>query len=215
MLNAADYGDTTTRTRFFLLAREDGYPVQWPEPSHVKGDTGMFPGRSRWRGAWEVIDRNKPGRSLLDDPKYIKKPLSEKTRQRIARGLERFGGPLARLYIRLLALPEESHSNGHHESIESFHGPDRQHTSARSLEEPVYTITTLTGGGQYLVEPVLEPFVFANRTQNAPRGIDDPIAPATTAPGGESCLVEPTAKPFLLGQQSAGAPRLPKNPSRP
>ena len=108
MLNAADYGDATTRTRFFLMARKDGHPILWPEPSHAKGDTGMFPGRRPWRGAREIIDWSNPGRSLLDDPKYLKKPLSEKTRYRIARGLERFGGPLAPLYIRLLDLPSEA-----------------------------------------------------------------------------------------------------------
>ena len=51
MLNAADYGDATTRIRFFLMARKDGRPVVWPEPSHAKSDVGMFPGRLPWRGA--------------------------------------------------------------------------------------------------------------------------------------------------------------------
>ena len=51
MLNAADYGDATSRTRFFLMARKDGKPVTWPEPTHARGDTGMFPGRKPWRGA--------------------------------------------------------------------------------------------------------------------------------------------------------------------
>ena len=60
MLNAADYGDATSRTRFFLLARKDGNPVVWPEPSHAKGDVGMFPGRRPWRGAREIIDWSNP-----------------------------------------------------------------------------------------------------------------------------------------------------------
>ena len=64
MLNAADYGDATTRTRFFLIARKDGISIEWPEPSHAKGDTGMFPGRLPWRGAREIIDWDNPGRSL-------------------------------------------------------------------------------------------------------------------------------------------------------
>ena len=104
MLNAADHGDATSRVRFFLMARKDGLPIRWPEPSHARGDTGMLPGRRAWRGAREIIDWDNLGRSLLEDPKYRKKPLSVKTRQRIARGLERFGGPLAPLYIRLLNL---------------------------------------------------------------------------------------------------------------
>ena len=55
-LNAADYGDATSRTRLFLLARKDGNPILWPEPSHAKHDPGMFPGRLPWRGAKEIID---------------------------------------------------------------------------------------------------------------------------------------------------------------
>ena len=86
MLNAADYGDATTRVRFFLIARRDGRPIAWPEPTHARDDTGMFPGRLPWRGAREIIDWSNPGKSLLDHPKYVKKPLSQKTLARIAPG---------------------------------------------------------------------------------------------------------------------------------
>ena len=64
MLNAADYGDATTRTRFFLIARKDGVPVQWPEPTHAKRDGTLMPGRRPWRGAREIIDwHNRAGPS--------------------------------------------------------------------------------------------------------------------------------------------------------
>ena len=162
MLNAADYGDATTRIRFFLMARKDGNPVVWPEPSHAKGDTGMFPGRRPWRGAREIIDWTNPGRSLLDDPKYHKKPLSEKTRRRIARGLERFGGPLAPLYIRLLDL---------------------------SLHEPIPSATTAHGGGSFLVEPIVQSFMLGQQSGGAPRSTSDP-APTVTGDGAIS-LVQP------------------------
>ena len=216
MLNAADYGDATTRMRFFLMARKDGHPVVWPEPSHAKGDTGMFPGRRPWRGAREIIDWANPGRSLLDDPKYLKKPLSEKTRRRIARGLERFGGPLAPLYIQLLDLDGED--AGAPPGIvkaepQPFHGSDRQHTAPRSIDQPIHTVTTLTGGGGYLVQPVAQPFVGANRNNNVPKGVDEPIPSATTAHGGGSFLVEPSAESFMLGQQSGGAPQSTNEPA--
>ena len=227
MLNAADYGDATTRVRFFLLARKDGNPVVWPEPSHAKGDTGMFPGRLPWRGAREIIDWSNPGRSLLDDPKYRRKPLSEKTRRRIARGLERFGGPLAPLYIRLLDLPDDTSAapsgatagaghptvlnhNGGTGKANPFHGANRKHTVPRSTNKPVHTVTTT---GIYLVQPVAEPFVGANRNNNVPKSIDQPIPPATSAHGGGSFLVEPGVQPFLLGQQSGGAPRSTDEPA--
>ncbi len=104
-LNAADYGDATTRIRFFLQARKDGLPIRWPEPTHAAPSAGgLFDGLLPWRPAREVIDWENRGRSLLDDPRYQKRPLSDKTRMRIARGLKRFDGPLAPLYIGLLDL---------------------------------------------------------------------------------------------------------------
>ena len=211
MLNAADYGDATTRIRFFLMARKDGRPVVWPEPSHAKGDTGMFPGRLPWRGARGIIDWSNPGRSLLDDPKYRKKPLAEKTRQRIARGLERFGGPLAPLYIRLLDLPGEE-SDAAPQASDGGEGPfilnrhgENGSLRVHSVEEPMPTATTRGAG--YLVEPEAEPFVGANRNNNVPKDVGEPIPAVTTAHGGGSFLVEPDINPFMLGQQSGGAPR--------
>ena len=48
-------------------------------------------GRKPRRGAREIINRDGPGRSQLDDPRCLKRPPSTRTRQRIARGLERLG----------------------------------------------------------------------------------------------------------------------------
>ena len=160
MLNAADYGDATSRTRFFLMARKDGKPVVWPEPSHAKGDTGMFPGRLPWRGAREIIDWSNPGRSLLDDPKYQKNPLSEKTRRRIARGLERFGGPLAPLYVRLLDLPSDApipQPKSRSELNQTFilnRGGENGSVRAHSLDNPMPTAPTRGAG--YLIEPAVD-----------------------------------------------------------
>ena len=205
MLNAADYGDATTRTRFFLMARKDGAPILWPEPSHAKGDTGMFPGRRRWRGAREIIDWSNQGRSLLDDPKYRKKPLSVKTRRRIARGLERFGGPLAPLYIRLLDLPDETVTETAPNSnaevfILNHHGESGQDQSY-STQHPAPTVDT--PGADDLVEPAAEPFVLAHH-RSAARSSDEPIPTVTTR--GPGYLVEPTAKPFICANQKNNAP---------
>ena len=208
MLNAADYGDATTRRRFFLLAKKDGGLITWPEPSHAKGDTGMFPGRLRWRGAKEIIDWTNSGKSLLDDPKYLKKPLAEKTRLRIARGLERFGGPLAPLYIRLLDLPglrlEREDGSLDLGFIVNRHG-ENGHPRVHSVDDPMPTATT--SGAGYLVQPDAQPFIQANRNHNAPKSICDPIPTITTAGGGGSFIVEPEVEPFVFGQQSGGAPR--------
>ena len=196
MLNAADHGDATTRTRFFLMARKDRLPIRWPEPSHAKGDTGMLPGRLPWRGAREIIDWDNLDRSLLEDPKYRKKPLSVKTRWRIARGLERFGGPLAPLYIRLLDLKEQ---------------PE---------DDPVPAITRPEAG--CLVNAGPEPFVAANRNNNAPKGWTSPYRPQprTTAAAASwwnrtsthSCL-DSRAGPRPVRPTILSRPSQPKGPS--
>lgn len=123
-LNAADFGDATTRTRFFLIARNDGVPIRWPEPTHSKHGLPTMHGHlPKWRGAKEILDLSNPGRSLLDDPKYRRKPLSEKTRRRIAKGIERDCGELAPYYIPLLDLPEHQDTNADRANGSNGHRP--------------------------------------------------------------------------------------------
>lgn len=82
-LVAADYGAPTTRDRLFLMARCDGEPIVWPEPTHFKEPKR---GQKRWRAAAECIDWGIPGRSIFNRPR----PLADATMRRIARGVKRF-----------------------------------------------------------------------------------------------------------------------------
>ena len=107
ILNAADFGDATTRVRFFLQARKDGKAVKWPQPSHAKEPSlGLAQNLQPWRSAKEIINWSDLGKSIFDAPKFRRKPLSVNTRRRIAKGLRKFGGPLAELYVRLLDIPD-------------------------------------------------------------------------------------------------------------
>lgn len=87
-LVACDYGAPTTRKRLFLVARCDGHPITWPERTH--GDPDSLEVRSGllkpWRTAAEIIDWSIPCPSIF----ARKKPLADKTLQRIARGIEKF-----------------------------------------------------------------------------------------------------------------------------
>ena len=206
ILNAADYGEATSRTRFFLQARKDGDRIVWPEPTHSRdGDAGQMDGLPRWRGAREIIDWADSGRSLMDDPKYKKKSLSVNTRRRIAKGLQRYGGPLASLYIELLDLPEDDlrpfKEAADHNGL--FHGSDRNNTAPRAMDEPIPTVTTLTGGGCYLVQPTVEPlsngqpatpFVLGQQSGGAPRIVDEPIP--TVAADGAIALIQPVVSEY-------------------
>lgn len=78
-LRACDYGAPTIRKRLFLIARHDGQPIVWPEPTH---GPGLLPHRT----AAEIIDWSLPCPSIFER----KRPLAENTLRRIAEGLRRF-----------------------------------------------------------------------------------------------------------------------------
>ena len=87
-LRACDYGAPTIRKRFFLIARCDGQPIVWPEPTHGDPNTlqvqaGLL---KPWRTATEIIDWSIPCPSIFERSR----PLAENTLRRIARGLKRF-----------------------------------------------------------------------------------------------------------------------------
>ena len=89
ILCAADYGDPTTRRRFFLQAIKDGHPITWPAPSHrnPKVTRGLFDDElPAWRTAAECIDWSIPCPSIFDR----ERPLAENTLKRIAAGIHRY-----------------------------------------------------------------------------------------------------------------------------
>lgn len=87
-LRACDYGAPTIRKRLFLVARCDGRPIVWPEPSHGNPESeAVRSGRLMpWRTAAEIIDWSLPCPSIFER----KKPLAENTMRRIARGIQKF-----------------------------------------------------------------------------------------------------------------------------
>lgn len=79
ILRSCDYGAPTTRTRFYMIARCDDEPIDFPEPTHGKG-------RKPYRTAAEIIDWSVPAKSIFER----EKPLAENTLKRIARGIKKF-----------------------------------------------------------------------------------------------------------------------------
>lgn len=82
LMKACDYGAPTSRERLFLVARRDGQPIVWPEPTHAAKPAK---GQSPYRTAAECIDWSIPGQSIFTR----KRPLAEATMRRIARGIQR------------------------------------------------------------------------------------------------------------------------------
>jgi len=83
ILNAADFGAYTTRKRFFGIFAKKGLPIVFPEPTHVKVPTGNL---KKWKPVKDVLDFSDEGISIFER----KKPLSEKTLERIYAGLIKF-----------------------------------------------------------------------------------------------------------------------------
>lgn len=78
-LRACDFGAPTIRKRLFLVARCDGLPIIFPQPTHGKG---LKP----YKTAAEIIDWSIPCPSIFGRAK----PLSDNTLRRIANGVVRF-----------------------------------------------------------------------------------------------------------------------------
>lgn len=163
ILNAADYGDPTTRKRLFIMARRGRHQVRWPTPTHSRtGSPTLFGERKRWRPARDVIDWSLKGRSIFTRPK----PLRPATIARILAGLEKFGGTELRPFLVVL----------------------RQHMGARSLDDP---IPTIAAQGQHVgvATPFLMPVTHAGASRG--RSVDDPLPTITVATRGELAVVEP------------------------
>jgi DNA (cytosine-5)-methyltransferase 1 len=172
ILNAADYGDATTRERFFLIARRPEHkPIFWPEPTHAsraqiehtKSQPSLFPGRKLkpWRSAREIIDWTLDSHSIFltrEDVRRmklkIKRPLSPNTLARIFAGLERYSGLS-------FVLPNEGFHRGN---------------APRSVEEPLNTVTSRGAGG--LAQPWLLNLKGSARRD---RSIDEPTFTQATA----------------------------------
>lgn len=82
VLHACDYGAPTIRKRFFLVARNDGQPIEWPAKTHGPEGSGLKP----YASAADIIDWSIPVKSIFNR----KRPLADKTMERIAKGLNKF-----------------------------------------------------------------------------------------------------------------------------
>lgn len=220
ILNAADYGDPTTRKRLFILARKGRRAVVFPEPTHTPtGASDMFRKTKKWKAARTIIDWTVKGESIF----ARKKPLSPNTMRRIYAGLEKFSGGAfiiqrngdaeGRFQTRSKSVDDPLYTvvatNQLHLAepfLVSLRGTSDTalNGTQRSVEEPV---PTLTGGNhQYLAEPFVLNIRGGNDGYLRGASVNEPLQAITTEPA--MALVEP----FVLGQQSQGRARSTKKP---
>ena len=182
-LIAADYGAPTMRKRFFMVARCDGKPIVWPEPTHGPADSeavkvGLL---KPYVGAYTQIDFSRPCPSIFDTSEEIKekygiravRPLAQKTMDRIARGFKKF----------ILDNPEPF-------IIQCNHGGERR---PNDIREPMPTITGKHGYG--IVEPYMVQIGQTGFTKDRSKDVREPLT--TIVSKNEHCLIEPMLAPYM------------------
>lgn len=89
LLNAANYGARTSRTRFFGIFAHGNLPIVFPEPTHCKGGrkADMFHSALKpWNAVRDVLELDNEGESIFTR----EKPLVDRTLERIYAGLIKF-----------------------------------------------------------------------------------------------------------------------------
>ena len=181
-LVAADYGAPTMRKRFFMIARCDGKPIVWPEPTHGPSDSeavraGLL---KPYVGAYTQIDFSRPCPSIFDTSEEIKekygiravRPLAPKTMERIARGLKKF----------VLDNPEPF-------IVPIGYGERKgQAPRVHDIEKPLPTI--VGSGKHYLCEPKLAPYLSVNRENHFGSDMREPVHTITA--NNQHMLMTPT-----------------------
>jgi DNA (cytosine-5)-methyltransferase 1 len=149
-LKACDYGAPTIRKRFFLVARCDGQPIVFPNPTH-----GESKGLQPYHTAAECIDWSVPCKSIFGRSK----PLAENTMKRIARGLDKFTIKANKPFI-----------------VTCNHGGDG--FRGQDTDVPLNTVTQKCTDG--IVIPQLNPYVMSNNTNNVGKACSEPVPTVTT-----------------------------------
>lgn len=186
VLRSCDYGAPTTRTRFYLIARSDGRPIVWAEPTHAPKDSAdVKAGRKLpYHTAAECIDWSIPAQSIFERDK----PLAENTMRRIARGIQKFVIENPEPFIVPIGYGER----------------DGQTPRVNSIDRPLGTV--VTSGKHYLVTPTLIQYHSETNTDEV-RGqeLSEPLMTVDTSPR-YALSVAHIMKNYAGGYTGAGSP---------
>ncbi len=207
VMKACDYGAPTIRKRFYMVARRDGLPIVWPEPTHGKGE-GLKP----YRTAAECIDWSIPCPSIFDR----KKELAVNTKRRIARGLDKFVIKNPQPFIMQMNnenppqdinKPLSTHTavNKHYVAqpkVQPYIMSNNTNNTQHSTKEPLPTVTT--GNRNFVCIPSLIQYHLEQSAKEV-RGqkVSEPIMTADDSPryAINACYISK----YFSGEQQKGA----------
>uniref|UniRef100_A0AAU8B773 DNA (cytosine-5-)-methyltransferase n=1 Tax=Dulem virus 34 TaxID=3145752 RepID=A0AAU8B773_9CAUD len=183
-LVAADYGAPTTRKRFFLIARCDGRPIVWPEPTHAPADSQEVKAGAKkpWRSAAEIIDWTLPCPSIFATREEIKetyglnaqRPLRPNTMRRVARGVDKFVIKAAKPFVVPMGYGERA----------------GQAPRVHDIGAPVPTAVGALKHG--VCKPYMVPLTMHNNENAAGTAITEPVNTITSSgAGGHQMLITP------------------------
>ena len=206
VVNCADYGDATSRRRFFLKAVRKGCgKIRWPEPTHEENpQPGLFGTLKPWRGVRECLDLSDTGRSIFNR----KKPLAKNTLRRIAVGLRKFCGLDFQMDMLGAGENDETrvlpttkplrtqHTANRTAIVRTFVVKLRGGQDVDSVDAPISAIAT--SGAHHMI---CQPLVLDHCKNGEARPTDEPLGAQTTHD--RFSMVTP----YLITEQTNNAPR--------
>ena len=197
-LQACDYGAPTIRKRLFVIARCDGLPISWPEPTHGP-QAGLHP----YRTAAECIDWLTPIYSIFLSKEQgrevgVKRPLVEATMRRIGRGVWKYVINAERPFV----VPAQNgmvHATMRSDPVAAFLAQHNTGATGHDTREPLSTILS-TGAHQNVV--------VCNLTrsfgQSIGQGVDHPAPTTTAGGGGKTALITAMLTHFHSSNTNGG-----------
>lgn len=182
IVNCADYGDATTRRRFFLKAVRKGCgKIRWPEPTHAENPQPDLWGRTLkpWRGVRECLDLSDLGKSIFNR----ENPLSRNTLRRVAVGMQKYNGmdflmdmlgadgdDESRVHLLTRPMPTQ-HSGGNRCAVvRPFLVRLNNNCDAESVDSP---LSTVTANGQH--HALCQPLIIDHCKNGEAKTLDKPL----------------------------------------
>lgn len=194
LLVASDFGAPTSRRRLFMVARCDGKPIIWPEPTH--GSPKAVRARldeiriqlkehrvcnlkplKPWNTAAGIIDWSIPCPSIFASSAEIKeqygvraiRPLKDKTLKRIAEGVKRFVIETDNPFI--------VGDQGHFVTSSAYTKSTGRGRYVYPMDDPIRTLTA--SNDKVLIGTKLAPFISRYYGTSIGSSITDPVGTAT------------------------------------